>query len=216
MTKQKIKQGILTMKQKGFTLWFTGLPVSGKTTVSQLVADALRKRGLRVEVLDGDEVRKNLSKGLGFSKEDRDINIKRIGFVCKLLSRNGVAAIAAAVSPYEETRQHNRREIQDYIEVFCKCPLEVLIMRDPRGMYKKAASGEIPNFTGISDPYEEPGRPELVLYTDREKPDESAARVLQRLEEMAYIPHFYERKEASGREEDDELIRRRLEDLGYM
>jgi len=204
------------MEQTGFTLWFTGLPGSGKSTVSQLVADALRKRGLRVEVLDGDVVRMSLSKGLGFSKEDRDTNIKRIGFVCKLLSRNGVAAIAAAVSPYEETRQHNRREIKDYVEVFCKCPLEVLIKRDPRGMYKKAISGEIPNFTGISDPYEEPSRPELVLHTDQENPDESASRVLQRLEELAYISHRYEEKEAATIQREDEIIRKRLEDLGYV
>jgi len=169
-----------------------------------------------VEVLDGDEVRKSLSKGLGFSKEDRDANIRRVGFVCKLLSRNGVAAIAAFVSPYEEARRHNRREIQNYIEVFCKCPLEVLMTRDPRGMYKKAVSGEIPNFTGISDPYEEPVQPELVLYTDREKPEESAARVLQRLEEMAYIPPLDKEKEVAAGEEEDELIRRRLRNLGYM
>jgi len=206
----------MMMEQTGFTLWFTGLPGSGKSTVSQLVADALRKRGLRVEVLDGDVVRMSLSKGLGFSKEDRDANIKRVGFVCKLLSRNGVAAIAAAVSPYEETRQHNRREIKDYVEVFCRCPLEVLIKRDPRGMYKKAISGEIPNFTGISDPYEEPSSPELVLHTDQENPDESASRVLQRLEELAYISHRYEGKEAATMQRDDEIIRKRLEDLGYV
>ena len=175
------------MENKGFTLWFTGLPGSGKTTVSQLVTEDLCARGLRVEVLDGDVVRTNLSKGLGFSKEDRDINIKRIGFVCKLLTRNGVVAIAAAVSPYEEVRQYNRWEIQNYVEVFCKCPLEVLMQRDPKGMYKKALAGEIPNFTGVSDPYEEPSQPELVLYTDREKPQESAARVLQRLKELGYL-----------------------------
>ncbi|MBW2147925.1 MAG: adenylyl-sulfate kinase [Deltaproteobacteria bacterium] len=204
------------MEQKGFTLWFTGLPGSGKTTVSQLVAHELRQRGLRLEVLDGDVVRTNLSKGLGFSKEDRDINIKRIGFVCKLLTRNGIVAIAAAVSPYEEIRQHNRREIQDYFEVFCKCPLEVLIERDPKGMYKKAIAGEIPNFTGISDPYEEPAQPELILHTDREKPEESAARVLRRLAELAYLPHRYEKKDAETSQRDEEIIRRRLEDLGYV
>lgn len=204
------------MEQKGFTLWFTGLPGSGKTTVSQLVADKLRQRGLRVEVLDGDEVRKTLSKGLGFSKEDRDTHIKRIGFICKLLSRNGVVAIAAAISPYEEIRQYNRQQIRDYVEVFCKCPLEVLIERDPRGLYRKAISGEISHFTGISDPYEEPANPELTLYTDREKPEESAARVLQRLEELAYIPHLYEEKQEAARQNDEEKIRQHLEDLGYL
>lgn len=173
---------------RGFTIWFTGLSCSGKTTISKKVEEKLRKRGFnKIEILDGDDVRTNLSRGLGFSKEDRDINIKRIGFVCKLLSRNGVIAIAAAISPYREARDFNRREIRDFIEVYCKCPLEVCIQRDVKGLYKKALAGEIKNFTGIDDPYEEPLNPEVILMTDRETPDESANKVIAKLESLGYI-----------------------------
>src|SRR5512136_3088603 len=140
----------------GFTLWFTGLSGSGKSTVARLVEKSLRERGMRVEVLDGDVVRTNLSKGLGFSKEDRDTNIRRIGFVCKLLSRNGVVAIAAAISPYREIRDELRRDIGCFVEVYARCPLDTLVERDVKGLYKKALAGEIANFTGVSDPYEPP------------------------------------------------------------
>ena len=174
--------------QEGFTLWFTGLSGAGKTTISQLVERALRERGLRVEVLDGDVVRTNLSKGLGFSKEDRDENIRRIGFVCQLLSRNGVAAIAAAISPYREVRDEVRARIGRFVEVYVECPLDTLVERDVKGLYKKALAGEIQNFTGVNDPYEPPLNPEVVARTDRESPEESAARVLGALEERGYIP----------------------------
>lgn len=173
--------------QKGFTLWFTGLPCSGKTTVSELVAQYIRNRGRNVEILDGDVVRTHLSKGLGFSKEDRDINIRRIGFVCQLLTRNGVATISAAVSPYREVRDHNRREIGNFVEVYARCPLEVCMERDVKGMYKKALAGEIKEFTGISDPYEEPLNPEVILETDQETSQESARKVIARLEELGYL-----------------------------
>jgi adenylylsulfate kinase len=176
------------MQGKGFTLWFTGLSGAGKTTVAHLVEQHLRRRGLKVEVLDGDVVRTHLSKGLGFSKEDRDENIKRIGFVCKLLSRNGVVAIAAAISPYRDTRNLVRQDIGNFVEVYVKCPLQVCIERDAKGLYQRALRGEIPNFTGISDPYEEPLSPEIVLHTDRETPEESAAKVLRWLEENGYVP----------------------------
>ncbi len=176
------------MEHRGFTLWFTGLSGAGKTTVARLVEQALRERGMKVEVLDGDVVRTHLSKGLGFSKEDRDENIRRIGFVCKLLSRNGVVAIAAAISPYRETRDCVRRDIGDFVEVYVKCPLEVCIARDTKGLYRKAMVGEIPNFTGISDPYEEPLSPEILLHTDRESPQDSAAKVLRWLENKGYVP----------------------------
>ena len=172
---------------KGFTIWFTGLPCSGKTTVSELVAQYIRNRGRNVEILDGDVVRTHLSKGLGFSKEDRDINIRRIGFVCQLLTRNGVATISAAVSPYREVRDHNRREIGNFVEVYAKCPLEVCMERDVKGMYKKALAGEIKEFTGISDPYEEPLNPEVILETDQETSQESARKVIARLEELGYL-----------------------------
>jgi adenylylsulfate kinase len=199
--------------ERGFTVWFTGLSCSGKTTISRRVAEELLKRGLKVEILDGDVVRTNLSKGLGFSKEDRDTNIKRIGFVCKLLSRNGVVAIGAAISPYREIRDYNRREIGDFVEVYCKCPLEVCIERDVKGLYKKALAGEIPNYTGVSDPYEEPLNPEVVLETDREEEEESVAKVMRKLEELRYVQPA---EAASYSEEEEETIKQRLTDLGYM
>ncbi len=202
------------MEEKGFTVWFTGLSGAGKTTVSQLVAAELRRRGRKVEVLDGDVVRTNLSKGLGFSKEDRDINIRRIGFVCHLLSRNGVVAIGAAISPYREIRDENRKLIGDFVEVYCECPLEVLIERDAKGLYKKALAGEIKNFTGVSDPYEKPASPEVTCYTHREKPEESAANVVAKLEEMGYLAP--PGTEGVYSEEEEEKVRKRLEALGYM
>lgn len=172
---------------QGFTLWFTGLSGSGKSTLSSMLHERLKAAGARVELLDGDVVRTNLSKGLGFSKEDRDTNIRRIGFVCELLSRNGVIAIAAAISPYREIRREVRRKIGNFVEVYCSCPLEVLVQRDVKGLYRKALAGEIPQFTGVSDPYEEPEHPEVICYTDRETPEESAAKIWAKLKEMRLI-----------------------------
>ncbi len=173
---------------KGFTLWFTGLSGSGKTTVSKGVEAELRARGLwKIELLDGDVIRTHLSRGLSFSKEDRDINIRRIAFVCHLLTRNDAIAVAAAISPYRALREDARRTIGRFVEVFCTCPLEVLIERDPKGLYRKALAGEIPNFTGVTDPYEEPEHPELMLNTDREKPGESIGKVIAHLEKLGYI-----------------------------
>lgn len=173
--------------QTGFTVWFTGLSGAGKTTIAQGLERTVRSRGLRVEVLDGDVVRTHLSKGLGYSKEDRDTNIRRIGFVCKLLTRNGVVAIAAAISPYREVRDEVRAEVGDFVEVYVSCPLEVLRQRDVKGLYTKALRGELSQFTGISDPYEEPLHPEVVLKTDQEREDESLAKVVARLEELGYL-----------------------------
>jgi adenylyl-sulfate kinase len=175
------------MEQKGFTLWFTGLSGAGKTTLARLVETELIARGHKVEVLDGDIIRTNLSKGLGFSKEDRDTNIRRIGFVCNLLSRNDVVAIAAAISPYREVRDELRRDIRDFVEVYVSCPIEVLAERDVKGLYKKALAGEIKNFTGVDDPYESPLHAEVIVETDTETPDESAARIIARLEEMSLV-----------------------------
>lgn len=175
------------MEHKGFTIWFTGLSGSGKSTVSRLVEKELRARGFKVEVLDGDVVRENLSKGLGFSKEDRDTNIRRIGFVCELLTRNGVVAIAAAISPYRAIRDENRARIGRFVEVYMNCPLDVLMQRDVKGLYKKALAGEIKNFTGVDDPYEPPLRPEVALETDKESSLQSAARVMAKLKEMGYL-----------------------------
>jgi adenylyl-sulfate kinase len=167
---------------EGFTLWFTGLSGAGKSTLANLIAAELKERGHRIEVLDGDEVRTNLSKGLGFSKEDRDTNIRRIGYVCRLLARNGVIAISAAISPYRTIRDEIRAEHHRFFEVYVKCPLGTLVERDVKGLYKKALKGEIANFTGVSDPYEEPLAPELVIESNRETPHESLKRLLQSLE----------------------------------
>lgn len=171
----------------GFTLWFTGLSGAGKSTVSRLVAERLRRLGRYVEVLDGDEVRENLSKGLGFSKEDREVNIRRIGYVCKILSRNGVVAISAAISPYRAVRDDIRSQIGDFVEAYVRCPLDTVVERDVKGLYGKALRGEIDQFTGVSDPYEEPLCPEIIIETDRETPEESVQRIMTRLRELGYI-----------------------------
>ena len=173
---------------RGFTLWFTGLSGAGKTTVAEIVEKELRERIGNVEVLDGDIVRTNLSKGLGFSREDRDTNILRIGFVANLLTRNGVAVIVSAISPYKEARDQVRRDIGgDFIEVFVDCPVEVCAERDVKGLYKKAYAGEIKEFTGVSDPYEAPAAPKLTLRTNEEDAAESAKRVIMKLEELGYL-----------------------------
>ncbi len=176
------------MEQKGFTLWFTGLSGAGKSTLAGHVSEELRRRGLKVEILDGDEVRTNLSKGLGFSKEDRDTNIKRIGYVCKLLTRNGVVAISAAISPYKEIRDFNREQIGNFIEVYVQCSIEELTRRDVKGLYKKALAGEIKNFTGISDPYEAPVNPEITVDSGKQKEAESLQAILGYLEQHGWIP----------------------------
>ncbi len=172
---------------EGFTLWFTGLSGSGKSTLANLIADELRSRGHRVEVLDGDEVRTNLSKGLGFSKEDRDTNIRRIGYVCKLLARNGVIAISAAISPYRDVRDEVRKMHDRFFEVFVECPLDTLVERDVKGLYKKAIAGEIKNFTGVSDPYEAPLNAELIVNSSIESREESLANLLETLESLDFI-----------------------------
>lgn len=172
---------------QGFTLWFTGLSGAGKSTLANLAAEELRKRAHRVEILDGDEVRTNLSKGLGFSKEDRDINIRRIGYVCNLLARNGVIAISAAISPYRDVRDEVRGLHQRFFEVFVRCTIDKLVERDVKGLYKKALAGEIKHFTGVSDPYEEPLKPELIVDSSTETVEQSLGKLLGRLEELNYI-----------------------------
>ncbi|MDE5081878.1 MAG: adenylyl-sulfate kinase [Trichodesmium sp. St17_bin3_1_1] len=173
--------------EKGLILWFTGLSGAGKTTISKVVAEKLKQRGQKVEILDGDIVRENLSKGLTFSKEDRDINIRRIGFVAHLLSRNGVVAITAAISPYKAIRNEIREMYDNFIEVYINAPLEVCEQRDVKGLYAKARSGEIKNFTGIDDPYEPPDNPEITCCTDQESLDESVAHVISSLEKLGYL-----------------------------
>jgi len=172
---------------KGCAVWFTGLSGAGKSTVSTLLEQRLRAAGAKVELLDGDTVRTHLSKGLGFNREDRDENIRRIGFVCELLARNGVIAIAAAISPYREIRDSLRARIPNFVEIFMECPVEVLIERDVKGLYKKALAGEIEHFTGISDPYECPASPELVIHSSQETPEQSVERVWLTLKSLGLI-----------------------------
>jgi adenylyl-sulfate kinase len=205
----------------GFTIWFTGLSGAGKSTISAIVEQELRDRGHKVEVLDGDVVRTHLSKGLGFSKEDRDTNIRRIGWVCQVLTRNDVVAIAAAISPYRAIRDEVREQVGRFVEIYVECSIEKLAERDVKGLYKKALAGEISNFTGVSDPYEAPVDPEVVCYSDgRETPKQSAEKVLARLEELGYV----ERRpalaladaNAAYSEEEEEEVTERLRDLGYL
>jgi len=178
----------VTREGKGFTVWFTGLSGSGKSTIAEMLYHEFQARGLKTEILDGDEVRKNLSKGLGFSKEDRDTNILRIGYVANLLTRNGVATICCPISPYKATRDEVRATIGDFVEVYVHATIEELAQnRDPKGLYKKALAGEITGFTGVDDPYEPPEDPELVVDTMEESPEESLRHVLDTLKALGYI-----------------------------
>ena len=174
-------------QQVGFTLWFTGLSGAGKSTIADILEKKIKEKGLKIEILDGDVVRTHLSKGLGFSKKDRDANIKRIGYVASLLSRNGVITITAAISPYKEIRNEVRAMHENFVEVYVKCPLEVVEKRDVKGLYKIARAGEIPQFTGISDPYEEPVNPEIIVETNKETPEESTNKILGWLKENKFI-----------------------------
>jgi adenylylsulfate kinase len=198
------------MANKGFTLWFTGLSGAGKSTLSEAIEHRLRGSGQKVEVLDGDVVRTHLSKGLGFSREDRDTNIKRIAFVCGLLARNDVICISAAISPYRETRQWARDHIGDFVEVYVKCPIEVCRQRDVKGLYKLVDEGKIKGFTGVDDPYEEPEHPELIVETDRETVEESVGRIFARLEDLGYL------EPEDLHEDDARLVTDRLAALGYL
>src|SRR5262244_2554514 len=201
--------------EKGFTLWFTGLSGAGKSTIANALTPKLQALGKRVEILDGDEVRTNLSKGLGFSKEDRDTNIRRIGWVAKTLSKHGVVAITAAISPYRDIRNEVRESVTKsgagFVEVYVHCPVDVLAERDVKGLYKKALAGEIKNFTGVDDPYESPLAPEVTVDTDSESPEQSAARIIAKLEEMSLLaaPSIFGA-------DDDEEVGRRVEAPGFV
>ncbi len=175
------------MQHKGFTLWFTGLSGAGKTTIGNMIMERLQNAGAKVEILDGDVVRTNLSVGLGFSKEDRDTNVRRIGFVSELLARNGVICIVAAISPYKAIRDEIREKHENFVEVFASCELDALIERDVKGLYKMALEGRIENFTGVSDPYEPPTDPEIMFRSDKETPEVSAEMVWNRLAELELI-----------------------------
>ncbi|MFN0170901.1 MAG: adenylyl-sulfate kinase [Bryobacteraceae bacterium] len=172
---------------KGFTLWFTGLSGAGKSTISRMIEERFRANNAKVEVLDGDVVRTHLSKGLGFSKEDRDENIRRIGFVCELLSRNEVIAVVAAISPYRAVREEVRSRIANFVEVYVECPIDVLAERDVKGLYKKAMAGEIPQFTGITDPYEPPLAPEVTVNSSIETPEQGAEKIWATLKRSGLI-----------------------------
>ncbi len=173
--------------ERGFVVWLTGLSGAGKTTIANALTERLRAVGYKVEILDGDIVRQHFSKGLGFSKEDRIENIHRVAYVAHLLARNGVVVITALISPYREGRDYARQLIGDFVEVYVKCPLNVLIERDVKGLYAKALKGEIPNFTGISDPYEPPENPEVVVETDKETVEESVNKIWEVLTNLGYL-----------------------------
>jgi len=198
------------MTNTGFTIWFTGLSGSGKSTLSEVIEQHMKVLGRNVEVLDGDIVRTHLSKGLGFSREDRDTNIKRIGFVCNLLTRNGVICISAAIAPYREARDWARKEIGNFVEVYVRCPIDVCRQRDVKGLYKLVDEGKIKNFTGVDDPYEEPLHPELIVETDKETVEESVSRIFAKLTELGYL----ETEEVG--EEDVKVLAERLIDMGYL
>lgn len=210
------------MNEKGFTLWFTGLYGSGKTTLARMAEKEILSRGFKVEVLDGGAIRNSLSKGLGFNKDDRDAHIRRLGFVCNLLTRNGVVAIVSAISPYRAIRDENREQIGSFVEVYVECPVKTCMERDVKGLYKKAVDGEIRNFTGVSDPYEAPLNPEVRVETDKESPDQCLAKILRVLEKLNYLPPKgedaedpYPNEEVYSIEDEDK-IKKRLEDLGYI
>ena len=177
------------MEQKGFTLWFTGLACSGKTVLANAVAEEFKKRGMKVERLDGDIVRKSLTRDLGFSDDDRRMNIERVTFVAKLLTRNGVAVLASFISPFNDIREYSRKEIGTYILVYVKCPIEVCEQRDIKGMYAKARAGEIKQFTGIDSPFEEPDKADIVVETDKQTIEESKKIVLDALDKIGYLPN---------------------------
>jgi adenylylsulfate kinase len=198
------------MADKGFTIWFTGLSGAGKSTLSEIIEQRLRERGHKVEVLDGDVVRTHLSKGLGFSREDRDTNRKRIAIVCSLLTRNGVICISAAISPYREAREWARHEIGNFVEIYVNCPLEVCQERDVKGLYKLVAEGKLKGFTGVDDPYEPPVNPELVIETNKETAEESVARIFAKLAELGYL----DEEEAS--DDESKAVTDRLAALGYL
>ncbi len=200
--------------KSGTTLWMTGFSGAGKTTIANVLAEVLIRRGEKVEILDGDIVRTNLSKGLGFSKEDRETNLMRIGFVCQLLSRNGAVAIAAAISPYDYIRKNLRKADDNFIEVFVNAPIEKCIERDVKGLYKKALAGEIKQFTGIDDPYEAPDDAEIEVHTDMETVEESVNIIIKRLEELGRIEPENNSDGYTADEED--FIQKRLEALGYI
>jgi adenylyl-sulfate kinase len=201
-------------EQQGVTVWFTGMSGAGKTALAIPLEEALRGRGLKVERLDGDIVRQSLTRDLGFSKEDRDKNIERITFVAKLLTRNGVAVLCSFISPYRQVRAKVREEVGNFVEIYCYAPLETLVERDVKGLYKKALAGEIDNFTGVSDPYEAPENPDVTIDSSVETVEESLSKILAKLEELGYAPPASSDEAYTADEEAE--IEARLAALGYL
>jgi adenylyl-sulfate kinase len=201
------------MEALGFTIWFTGMSGSGKSTLAEQVREVLVGRGLHVEWLDSARIRRELNRDLGFTREDIEANLRRLGYECRLLNRNGVVAIVSAISPYRDTRDALRTELGRFMEVYCRCPLEVLVQRDDHGLFKRARAGEIKNVAGIDAPYEEPLKPEVVCETDREPVEECVYRIVRTAEILGYLklgqPSAYT-------PEEEEMIRQRLRGLGYM
>ena len=202
------------MEQKGVTIWFTGMSGAGKTALAIPLEQELRGRGLKVERLDGDIVRQSLTRDLGFTKEDRDKNIERVTFVAKLLTRNGVAVLCSFISPYRAVRAKVQEEVGNFVEVYCYAPLETLVERDVKGLYKKALAGEIENFTGVSDPYEAPENPDVMIDSSVEPLDESLGKILRKLEELGYIPPV--EAEEPYTEDEEAEVEARLAALGYL
>lgn len=198
---------------KGFTIWFTGMSSSGKSTIGRAVAEDLSARGLSVEVLDSGRIRQQLNRGLGFSREEVETNLLRLGYECTLLNRNGITAIVTAVSPYRDVRDRLRGEIGDFVEVFCRCPMEVLIKRGAGELFAKAQRGEIEHVAGVNAPYEEPLKPEVRLDSDRMSVEESVAKVIATLEVLGRVDRI---EPACYTPKEEEMIRKRLEDLGYL
>ena len=203
------------MTEPGFTIWLTGLPRSGKTTIARLLADELSGRGFEVETLDGSALRTDFSKDLGFSKEDRETHVKRAGYMAKLLAKHGVITIATFVSPYRETRDMIREDIIRFVEVFVKVSAEECAKRDTKGLYKKAQNGEIEQFTGVSSPYEEPLKPEVLIETDKELPEEAVGKIVMTIEKLGFLTSSSDTRKAYSAEEEKE-VENRLKDLGYL
>jgi adenylyl-sulfate kinase len=203
------------VEQRGVTVWFTGMSGAGKTALAIPLEEELRRRGLKVERLDGDIVRQSLTRDLGFTKEDRDRNIERVTFVAKLLTRNGVAVLCSFISPYRAVRAAVAEQVGAFVEIYCYAPLDVLIERDVKGLYKKALAGEIKHFTGISDPYEAPENPDVTIDSSIETIEESLGKILKKLEELGYIPPSPVEDAAYTADEEAE-IEERLAALGYL
>lgn len=201
------------MPAAGFTIWFTGITGSGKSTLAMMLKDALTGRGLASEVLDSGRIRQELNRSLGFSREEIETNLKRLAYESKMLNRNGVVAIVAAVSPYRDVRDAIREDVGRFIEVFCRCPMEVLLRRDDKNLFDRAQRGEVRHVAGINAPYEEPIKPEVLLNTDTESPDASVRKIVTTLQLLGYLP---ETPSASYTANEEALIKQRLADLGYI